>query len=198
MVVWWDQLEGPVVLLDGVLEFCRALIVKDMPLGFNSCCFEAVNQVLVGTNHFAGCAIFHCFDQNCTALLSSSTNTITYWLPRLDFLGKRPIWSVYILRRASLSLTLYTQMKISRSFVDGRVHSSSALCSLTRLSSQLGLCLVNHWPLLAFWAWLLIVSSDSGKCLGTALGVSPGHDANWCLFLTALLQASLVRNPAVA
>jgi hypothetical protein len=68
MVMWWDQLEGHVVLLDGVLEFCRALVVEDMPLGFNSCCFETVYQVLVGTNHFSGCAIFHHSDQNCTAV----------------------------------------------------------------------------------------------------------------------------------
>ncbi len=61
-------MEGHVVLLDGVIEFCQALVVKDMPLGFNSCGFEAVYQVPVGTNHFAGCAIFHCFDQNCTAV----------------------------------------------------------------------------------------------------------------------------------
>ncbi len=52
MVVWWDrQLEGHVVLLDGVLEFHQALIVKDMPLGFYSCCFEVVYQVLVGACH---------------------------------------------------------------------------------------------------------------------------------------------------
>ncbi len=68
MVVWWDQLEGHVDLLDGVLEFRQALVVKDMPLGFDSCCFEVVYKVLVGTNHFAGCAIFHRFDQNCTAV----------------------------------------------------------------------------------------------------------------------------------
>ncbi len=68
MVVWRDQWEGHVVLLDDVLEFHRALIVKDMPLWFNSCCFEVVYQVLVGANHFDGCAIFHHFDQNCTAV----------------------------------------------------------------------------------------------------------------------------------
>ncbi len=118
------------------------------------------------------------------ALLSSSTNTITYWLPRFDFLGKRPVWLVYILRRALSSSTLYTWMKISRSLIDGCVCSTSALCLLTRLSSQLGLSLVNHWPLLAFWAWPLTVSLDLGKCLATALGVSPDHNKN-CLFLTA-------------
>jgi hypothetical protein len=69
ITVWWDQLEGHVVLLDGVLEFHRALIVEDMPLGFNSCCFEAVYQMLVlGVNHCAGCATFHCFDQNSAAV----------------------------------------------------------------------------------------------------------------------------------
>ncbi len=68
MVVWWNQLEGHYILLDGVLEFRRALVVKDMPLGFYSCCFEAVYQVLVGADHIDGCAIFHCFDQNCTAV----------------------------------------------------------------------------------------------------------------------------------
>ncbi len=66
MVVWWNQLEGHAVLLDGVLEFRRALVVEDMPLGFNSCCFEVVYQVLVGMNHFTGCAI--CFNHNCTAV----------------------------------------------------------------------------------------------------------------------------------
>jgi hypothetical protein len=89
------------------------------------------------------------------------------------------------------------RMKISHSLIDGRVHSSSDLCSLTRLSSQLGLYLVNRWPLLAFQAWCLIVSLDLGKCLATALEVSPGHDAN-CLFLIALYQVGLVGNPAVA
>jgi hypothetical protein len=39
-----------------------------MLLGFYSCCFEVVCQVLLGANHFAGCAIFHHFDQNCTAV----------------------------------------------------------------------------------------------------------------------------------
>ncbi len=68
-VMRWDQLEGHVVLLDGVLEFQRAIvIVGDMPLGFNSCFFEVVYQVLVGTNHFAGCAIFHRFDQDFAAV----------------------------------------------------------------------------------------------------------------------------------
>jgi hypothetical protein len=66
MVMWWDQLEGCVVLLDGGLEFCEALVVEDMLLGFYSCCFEAVYHVLVGVNHFARCAFFYRFDQNCT------------------------------------------------------------------------------------------------------------------------------------
>ncbi len=94
-------------------------------------------------------------------------------------------------------LTLYTWVKISRSLIDGHVRFSFALCSLIRLSSQLGLRLVNRWPLLAFWAWPLIVSLDSGKCFAMALGVSPGHNAN-CLFLAALYQVGLVGNPAAA
>jgi hypothetical protein len=76
MVVWWDQLEHHVVLLDGVLKFCQVIAVKDMPLGFDFCCFEAVYQVLVGTNHFAGCAIFHRFDHNCTAVKSNQHHHI--------------------------------------------------------------------------------------------------------------------------
>ncbi len=92
---------------------------------------------------------------------------------------------------------LYTWMKISCSLIDGHVRSSSALCLLIRLSSQLGLRLVDGWPLLAFWDWPMIVSLDLGKCLAMALGVSPGHNAN-CLFLTALYQVSLVGNPAAA
>ncbi len=194
MVVWWDQLKGHAVLLDGVLEFRRALVVKDMLLGFNSCCFKVVCQVLVGANHFAGCAIFIALTK--IALLLSSTNIITCWLPRLDFLRKQLVWLVYILRRASSSSTQYMRMQISRSLIDRCVHSSSALCLLTRLSSYLGLRLVNCWPLLAFWAWPLIVSLDLEKCLATVLRVSPGHVVN-CLFLTALYQAGLVRNPAV-
>jgi hypothetical protein len=53
MVVCWDQLEGHVVLLDSGLEFCQALVVEDMTLGFYSCCFKAVYQVLVGAKHSA-------------------------------------------------------------------------------------------------------------------------------------------------
>ena len=82
--------------------------------------------------------------------------------PRLDIVGRPPVWSVYI-----VSLLSYILITMSCSFGRG----------VGSLDATLVVTLVDRTP----WRWERMcpycVSSDSGKCLATFLTLMRGHVA---------------------
>ena len=87
-------------------------------------------------------------------------------------------------------------MNIDSCLLVGRGKSGRAMSS-PLLSSVADVVFVDRNPLHVFRPCPLCVSSDSGKCLVTALAVRPGHNAI-CLFLMAFSHVGFVGKPAAA
>jgi hypothetical protein len=54
VIVGWDKLIHHLVRLHGFLELVGAFVVKDVMLGHNSEGMQAVDELLIRPNHFAG------------------------------------------------------------------------------------------------------------------------------------------------
>lgn len=59
--MWWDELVCHVVVLNGLLELRRALIVEDVVFWGDAGALKLVDDGLICPYHFVGCAILHCF-----------------------------------------------------------------------------------------------------------------------------------------
>ncbi len=68
MVMGGDKLVCHMVLLDRSLEFCGTLIIKHMMLGIYSLRVEVVDEALICPYHFASRPIFHCSNEDSTAI----------------------------------------------------------------------------------------------------------------------------------
>ncbi len=140
-------------------------------------------KVYYGTFWF----VFHLF---CVDIVSiSSTNTMIYWLPLLDFAGKCPVWLLCISPALYISLIFFGGLgSTSASELPGMFSSSDHVFSFD---------FVNLTPWHCFFIWPFWDSLESEKCFWTADVVRLGHIRKFSA-LIASIHVSLTGNPAAA
>ena len=91
-----------------------------------------------------------------------------YCIPRLDFLGKRPVWSVNSLPDMGIHCT-DTMLCRTPSVLDGVVIALGG-------SGSVGcFCFVDRMFFLIWRMWPFVVAADLGRCCLTNSGVRLGH-----------------------
>ena len=94
-----------------------------------------------------------------------------YWLPRLDFTGNRPVWSVATFPVGSLvSIVFSTTLLVRAMAVFGCVDAVISVAG-----DEGALVLRVCWRI-SFWC-PLVVAGDLGRCFRTNSGVNPGNVA---------------------
>ena len=92
VVVSWDQLEVNLFLAKEAFQHSRTFVVGDLELWLDAACSDNVIDFLyavisdVSAQFLRGTARI--------ALAPWTYATMMYWFPRLDWMGKRPVWLV--------------------------------------------------------------------------------------------------------
>ncbi len=111
VAAWGDEFHCHLVfILDNCFHCVRYFVVKDVFLWHNPCVLQACHQHSICSGKFVVVSAIDGFDQD--RLLSISTMTMMYLLPRWDRVGNLPVWS-----ENTVSHMSYTCVNTSRTFL---------------------------------------------------------------------------------